>query len=433
MVRTLEPLLRTSIVEAARALREAERPIRVLRSVSWPRSTKLEFFERGARELPSVTYAPFDDHAEVRARIAKAEGHIVGEGPIQDWLRRQATAIAGAANLLAARGTPEFLTHGAQLYGLPKDPLPDGLSTTLDLAHTVDGVARDVASIDLGAPAPACHLASGVARRLQQEVQARFGADAPSVEIVDELNANAIAGARSIRIRRNANFTDKDVEQLIQHEAFVHVCTSLNGRQQEHLPILAAGHPGTTRTQEGLAVFAEFITGAIEPDRFRRLADRVLAIQMAIEGADFLEVYRFFQTRAHTDEQAYENARRVFRGGVLRGGAPFVKDVVYLDGMLRVLNFMRSAVAEGRADCLLLLFCGKLDLLDLPALSHLQAAGLCRPPKYLPPWLEDRRFLVAHLTLSRFLNRVDMNKVRDHYRELLSDIVRPGDDAGDPR
>ncbi len=168
-----------------------------------------------------------------------------------------------------------------------------------------------------------------------------------------------------------------------------------------------------------MAVFAEFITGALDPDRFRRLADRVLAIQMSIEGADFLDVYRYFRDRGLSEDQSFENARRVFRGGVLTGGAPFTKDVVYLDGFLRVTNFSRALVAEGRSDCLPLAFCGKLDIEDIPALAQLTEIGLCREPKFLPPWASDRRSLVTYLTYSRFLGSVNLNQQREHYRELL--------------
>ena len=50
-----------------------------------------------------------------------------------------------------------------------------------------------------------------------------------------------------------------------------------------------------------------------------RISDRVIAIQMAIDGADFIEVYRFFLKRnAKTRGQAFEDARRVFRGEFLQ-------------------------------------------------------------------------------------------------------------------
>ena len=185
-------------------------------------------------------------------------------------------------------------------------------------------------------------------------------------------------------------FSNNDVSQLVNHEAQIHVATSLNGLAQDDLRILAASHPGTTKTQEGLAVFAEFITGSMDLDRFQRLVDRVIAIQMAIDGADFLEVYQYFLERTGgAQEQAYENTRRVFRGGVLTGGAPFTKDIVYLDGLIRVHNFLRTLVSAGRADCLRLLFCGKIDLEDLPVLGHFSEQGVCRPPVFLPDWAKD--------------------------------------------
>jgi hypothetical protein len=143
---------------------------------------------------------------------------------------------------------------------------------------------------------------------------------------------------------------------------------------------------------------------------------------MAIDGADFLEVYRYFLERTGGSEpQAFENARRVFRGGVLTGRAPFTKDGVYIEGLLRVHNFLRAAVQLGRIDCLHLLFCGKLDIEDVPALAILAAEGALVPPRFLPPWGADLRFLTAYLAYSAFLNQVDLHVVRSHYAEMLGD------------
>ena len=103
----------------------------------------------------------------------------------------------------------------------------------------------------------------------------------------------------------------------------------------------------------------------------------------------------------------------------MTGGAPYTKDLVYLQGLLCVHNFLRAAVAADRIDCLRLLFCGKLDLEDVPALLELQAAGLCRPAAIVPAWASDLRRLVAYLTYSSFLNRIDLTRVRAHYASLL--------------
>lgn len=414
---------RERICRAARLLKEAERPVRILRSLSWPPEVRERFFASGATRLPEVQYTPPDSEAVMPA-LAAARRLMSSDSVVDVWLERQAQAIEDSTRMLAAAGTPEFLTYGCRLYGAPKDLLPDRDATTLDLAKLLDSSLEAACQLDLGAPAPACHLADGVAQRMREAVQHQFGDRAPEVAVVDELSANALAGPRAIRIRRSACFSDLDIDQLIHHEAYVHVATSLNGREQKDLPILGAGHAGTTRTQEGLAVFAELMSGTLDPSRLRRLADRVLAIQMAIEGADFLEVYRYFISRGTDPNQAFENARRVFRGGVLTGGAPFTKDTVYLGGLLRVHDFLRAAVAAGRIDCLRLLFCGKLRLTDLPALGHLMAAGLCRPPLFLPPWAEDLRFLVAYLSYSAFLDRVDLAASAETTRNLLEATPR---------
>ena len=54
----------------------------------------------------------------------------------------------------------------------------------------------------------------------------------------------------------------------------------------------------------------------------RRLAARVLAIDLAENGADFLDLYRFYRERGAREDDAIEDARRVVRGGVVAGGAP---------------------------------------------------------------------------------------------------------------
>jgi uncharacterized protein (TIGR02421 family) len=242
------------------------------------------------------------------------------------------------------------------------------------------------------------------------------------VEIVDELSSKALAGAKYIRIRRSAKFNDQDVEQLTHHEVYVHIGSTLNGMAQERFPILASAHPGTTRTQEGLAVFAEFISGNMDPARFQRLGGRAIAIKMCMDGADFMQVYRYFLERGEVPEEAFDGARRVFRGGPLTGGAPFTKDCTYLQGLLQVHNFLRSAVSAGRIDCLGLLFCGKMDLEDVPAVGQLAAHGAISPPRYLPPRFADPRFLVAYLAYSAFLNSISLPKIATYYKEFLQRI-----------
>jgi uncharacterized protein (TIGR02421 family) len=403
-------------------LYRATQSVRILSHVSWSSDVRKKFFENGARELPIIEHPDFD--MSVAINIVSEARRYIKDSKVDVWLNRQATFIENSARMLSACGTPDFFKYSKVLYGKPLDVLLDHVTTPLALATRFEAQIQSIAHIDLGAPRHDGFAAETVADKMKTAVNRMFNEDAPEVLVVEELSANATAGPKRIRIRSGASFTDKDVNQLINHEAYIHVATSLNGIAQTDLKILAAGHPGTTKTQEGLAVFAEFITGSIDFDRMRRLSDRVLAIQMSIEGADFLEVYRYFLDRTGNEEQAFENSRRVFRGGVLSGGAPFTKDIVYLEGLLRVHNFLRSIVSSGRIDCLRLLFCGKLDIEDIPILYELSERGLCRAPKYLPPWADDMNFLLCYLTYSAFLNGMDLEHIKTHYDKLLHDIPK---------
>jgi uncharacterized protein (TIGR02421 family) len=405
--------------QVARLLYEAARPIRVLAALRWPAEVRDEFLAADGRANPEVVYPSFDPAPTLEAVYA-ARRTIYPGSVVDDWFQETAEAIEIGARMLAAAGTPAFFAYSQELYSSPTEPLRYDPATPLDLARGVHEAIDALARVDLGAtPAPSLS-AEDVAADLTAAITERFGDDAPEVRIVDDLSANALATSKVIKVRRGARFTDRDAAQLLQHEAFIHVATSLNGKAQADLPILGLGHPGTTRTQEGLAVFSEFVSGTLELDRFRRLADRVLGIQMAIDGADFVEVYRWFEERAATREQAFESTRRIFRGGVLSGGAPFTKDVVYLSGFLQVSTFVRAAFAAGRADCLRMLFAGKLDLYAIPALCELRRVGLCRPARHVPPWAADPRWVLAWLTYSTFAAGIDLSSVTTAASRLLA-------------
>lgn len=397
--------------------------ISILRHLRWPAQVKAQFFRAKESALPVVEYPAYD--AKPVLQQLHSLRRQLRDSQFDDWVAKHIQTMELTVSMLQACGTAEFGKFSAELYGKPTDELLDGSSTALALAQRFNTLLcgfKPLPQIERSQPMRTAKVA---ARKIAAASDSMFGGDSPEVFVVDELSANALASVDRIRLRRKAKFSEQDILQLIQHEAYIHVATALNGRNQSALPSLGCSHAGTTRTQEGLAVFAEFITGTMDLDRMRRLADRMLAIQMALEGADFIDVYRYFLEQTEGDsEQSFENARRVFRGGVLTGGAPFTKDIVYLDGLIRVHNFLRSAVAANRADCIPLLFCGKLDLDDIPVIGLLSQAGLCESPKYLPPWVNDMRFLLTYLAYSSFLNSVDLDPIKDHYEEVLSHVPK---------
>lgn len=416
----LTPTDISRLSQAAHRLFEMERSLRVLKSISWEPEVAERFFARGARELPEVSYPPHDP-VPVLQGVSDLMPLLDGDAPVHRWLQRTALTIAQTARLLASAGTSDFGRWSKELFGHPKGLLAESQARPIDLARSLDSILSEFDHGDLVEGGETLYLtAEELKVQLVPRLERVFGAAAPAVEIMDHMASRAVASGSLIKLRASARFSDLDTAQLLQHEAFVHVATSLNGQRQIDFPILGAGHAGTTRTQEGLAVLAELISGAIDPARMRRLADRVLAIQMALDGADFIELFEFFRERTHDEQEAFENSRRVVRGGLLTGGAPFTKDGVYLEGLIRVHNYLRVAVARGDVRYIRLLFAGKFDLIDMPAILQLEEAGELLPPAFLPPWVSDLRGLVAYLSYARFTNTVELGSVESFYDSLFA-------------
>ena len=406
--------------EAGRALNIAAKSMRILSSVAWDDEQKEAFLKDG--KMPNPDYAPIDV-SEPRRLIAQARESIDGQHFVFEWLGRLADSLETTTHLIDSRGTPEFFEHSAELYGRPTKLMLDRKTRVIDMARHMDGTLDGLDFSKLVVEGYETQLsAEEFAKELEAELKPHFGEQAPLVELSDTLSAKAVAGRTRIRVRASASFTERDIEQLLQHEALIHTATALNGRAQPHFKILGRAHAGTTEVQEGLAVFAEIISGAMDPQRFRRLSDRVIAIQMSIDGADFKEVFEFYNERLDDPDQAFENARRIFRGGVLTGGAPFTKDMVYLNGLLRVHNFMRTVVKLGRADLIRILFAGKMDIEDVPALAQMAANGRMLSPEFMPPWAKDLRFLVSYMAYSGFLNQVKMPGFQKYYEAELEDV-----------
>jgi len=402
------------------AIVRAQKPIRILSTLNWPDSVQEEFFRNGARELPRLEYAPlkFDpeqrigDFHDIRARL---DGH----DPLERILIETCDSYVSCIRMLQKVGTTDFYKHSRDLYGASNDLFMDGRTTNLELARYFDRVLLGFAGCDLGPQPRARYTAEQAAEILGHRMQRFFKTHEVKVEVSSNLTANAAAGARTIKIKRGKMFSRRALEQLEHHEGYVHVCTTLNGLHQSVLRFLGKGAPRTTKYQEGLAVFAEFISQTMDFQRLRSLTDRIIGIEMSEQGADFLDLYQYFLEKGHSQEQSFDNARRITRGGLVTGYAPFTKDICYLDGMIRVWNFMRVAIKQHRPEFVRYLFVGKVTLDDIPVLVQKSREGLVDPPHHVPRWLRDMQFLSASMSLSAFLNRIQLDVVEQYYDQVF--------------
>jgi uncharacterized protein (TIGR02421 family) len=406
------------------SLVRAQKEIRVLKALHWPDRVGRRFIAGRARELPRIEYAPLGFDPRKKSEDLRTIEELLDPGdPLQAVLRDTARQYRDVVRMLEARGTRGLYDASRDLYGHPLETFAGQTTTSLDLARHLDGILGD--GSDLVPREGRLLSAPETAELLQRRMGKAFRGAVVRVEVSNLLTADAAAGANRIRIKRGRLFGHETVDYLEQHEGYVHLATTLNGRRQPVLPILGKASPRAVRVNEGLAVFSEWASHTMTLRRLRRLVDRVLAIRMAEEGADFLEVYRQFLDRGEPPPAAFDIARRVFRGGDLRGGAPFTKDASYLGDFLRIYNFTRVAAKRRRMDLLVLLFAGKVTLQDIPVLSRHVLTGEVRPPRYLPPWMRHRDWLTAHMAISSFLDAVRLSGTEGFYENLFAQCADP--------
>ncbi|MBD8874188.1 flavohemoglobin expression-modulating QEGLA motif protein [Rhodanobacter sp. DHB23] len=397
----------------------AVKGIQILPTVAWPASLEnrlIADFTAGRFALPEVQYQR-PDLGAARTELEAIEREALEQGgALGEYLARTAESWRIAAEMLEVAGSAQVTEPSILLYGRPGDMIPGSGRSNLDAARYFVEL-----SDELGAGLAADDACAGIDAEVLRDEMAHtlddfFGAGRVKVEVDPELTAKAAAGATRIRLRGGASFNEYDRHQLLAHEALVHTLTALNGREQPLLASLARTSPRVTATQEGLAVFAELMSGAIDIARLQRISLRILAIEMALDGADFVEVYRFFHARGQGVADSFHSAQRVFRGVPTGGGAAFAKDNVYLSGLLTVHTFFRWALKERRLELLRHLFAGKLTLSDVVALQPHFESGAIVPPRWLPPWMQHVHGLAGKLAFSVFVNGIRMGKV--HADEL---------------
>lgn len=399
--------------ELDRRLVAAVKSIRILGSISWPASAQTAFlssWQQGNPRLPEIEYSSPDLSAQREQIIAILNAADPGH-PVGDYIRRNAQSWRVATEMLEAAGTHDLTTHSIELYGRPDSRVPGSELSNVDAARHFISLADELDSEVLLSEADYCIPAAILREDLQQQLDAFFGNGTVSVEVDDRLISKAAAGATRIRLRSSTCFTEYDRNQLLEHEAYVHTLTALNGRRQPNLASLGFSSPRITATQEGLAVFAELMTGSLDIERIKRISLRILAIDMALKGADFIEVFQFFLDSGQTEAESFSSTQRVFRGSPVNGGSAFTKDSVYLHGLLSVHTFFRWALKHQKLNLCRNLFAGKMNLHDVVTLEAQFDCGYIIAANWLPRWIRHANGLATMLAFSLFANKIRLDRI----------------------
>ena len=408
---------------------EAQRPIRILNSIRVPASWDDEFRRSKFKDLPKnarehyesipLGFDPLAKGVELKHLKSDIERQLGKTDELGVHLAGICDQYALVVEMLRARGRPEFYRRSRELYGSPKQCLAQDRNTLSEMARMLDqtlsSLAHSLPDVDDVEDWPAARVVDELNVRFERY----FGANRVLAKLSDGIVADAAAGGDKVKIKGNATFSLREVDLYEVHEGWVHVGTTLNGREQDVAKFLSVGPPRCASTQEGLAVLMEILTFRTFIRRARQINDRILAIEKAEDGASLIDVFEFMRGRGYSERDCLKNSFRVFRGGTLDGGAPFTKDISYCKGFVENYNFIRSCVRAGRPELIPFLFTGKLHADDVPLLYAKSREGLVQAPRFLPPQFRDLNGLAVWMGFSSFLNRVDLSSVQEHYKSLF--------------
>ncbi|MGF1555183.1 flavohemoglobin expression-modulating QEGLA motif protein [Paucihalobacter sp.] len=193
-----------------------------------------------------------------------------------------------------------------------------------------------------------------------------------TVKLSNNLSAAAmvLSNSKMLVLRKNHKFSKNQLKVLANHEIGVHLVTTFNAFEQP-LKIFANGFPNNVETQEGLAVYSEFMSGCLTIERLKELSYRVIAVDSLHKGFTFADTFDLLYSQHKLNkDKAFGITLRVHRGG------GFTKDHLYLSGLTTVYNYAKNGGDLG------LLLTGKSSIEYLETIKKLQTLGLAIKPKH---------------------------------------------------
>ena len=167
-------------------------------------------------------------------------------------------------------------------------------------------------------------------------------------------------------------FAEVVIRCLPVHEVGVHVLRSANMRLQNEELVKTKFTGPYLRTEEGLASYAEEVTGTSSTELQRDYAGRVVAIALMLGGNTFRQTFESLKDAGFEDEQAWNLCARTYRGG------GFTRDSVYLGGYRQVKEYVQ------KGGDVKILYIGKVGLHHADNIEDMLEDGRLVYPEYLP-------------------------------------------------
>lgn len=343
-------------------------------------------FERS----PELLYRPLTMRVDVEKRKLFSIDFDHFEDPVLfELYSEKQKELDLQLSMLSARGTPRFVEISRALYG-PVEPALLGAARDILAKTETAGSGRgrhDVLDSNVD-----CYFLESAARSMIAAYRRQYQGFEPRVELRDDLPSGLMVVNDRLLISRSTSMTRHRIEALLSHEIGVHLLTYFNGSAQG-LHLFRLGLAGYEGMQEGLAVFAEYLVGGMTVARLRLIAGRVVGCAVMLEGASFEETFRLLvRNHGFSEAVAFNLTLRLYRGGGL------TKDVIYLRGLLEVLDHL------GNGRSLDPFWMGKIATSHFDVIQELNLRRLLKAPEIKPAFLSHpqaaQRLEKARLGLS---------------------------------
>jgi uncharacterized protein (TIGR02421 family) len=193
------------------------------------------------------------------------------------------------------------------------------------------------------------------------------------IKISNNLSAAAMVlnNTQTLVLKKGHKYSLNQLKVLTNHEIGVHMVTTFNGLNQP-MKIFSNGFPNNVETQEGLAVYSEFMSGCLTVERLKELAYRVIAVDSLNKGYNFSDTFHFLHNQHKLNiDKAFGITLRVHRGG------GFTKDHLYLKGIRNIYQYAKAENDLG------ILLTGKVSQEYISTMEKLMGLGLAIKPKYI--------------------------------------------------
>ncbi len=337
------------------------------------KSALSEFKRHRFDRVPAFHYRPLPvDPDLLKRELYNTPVERVEDPTLAALFQEKRRELDRQLSMMTERNTPRFLHGSIQLFGGVDDGL---LQLARDILDRFPPRSRESGK-------GGTLTAETIAEHARSEIEAyRNGQPdfSAAVEVRDDVASGLMVSFGALLVGRGTRLPAFRLEAILHHEIGTHLLTYFNGRAQP-FQLLCLGLADYQALQEGLAVLAEHLGGALSPARLRTLAARVIAVESLVQGATFVDTFRVLnRTYGFERSAAFGIALRIHRGGGL------TKDAVYLRGLLSLLDYLKGG---GELEPLLL---GKISAEHIPVVKELRRRRVLAPAAVFPRYLQTER------------------------------------------